>query len=76
LEERDLLDADLIIALNRVEHQPMMEKRFPSWADRITYWDVHDLNIMDSESALSAVEKNIHSLMEDIRSYPFISAHP
>jgi protein-tyrosine phosphatase len=48
----------------------MMTKQFPAWADRITYWDVPDLNIMDSENALSAVEKNIHSLLEDIRSSP------
>jgi protein-tyrosine phosphatase len=70
LEEKDLLTSHRIIALDRRDHQPMMTKQFPSWADRITYWDVPDLNIMDSENALSAVENNIHSLLEDIRSSP------
>jgi protein-tyrosine phosphatase len=70
LEEKDLLEADLIIALDRRDHLPMMVKQFPSWADRITYWDVPDLNIMDSENALSAIEKNIYTLMEDVRSNP------
>jgi protein-tyrosine phosphatase len=70
LEEKDLLEANLIIALDRRDHLSMMVKQFPSWADRITYWDVPDLNIMNSEKALSSIERNLHSLMEDIRSSP------
>lgn len=70
LEEKDLLASNLIIALDRHDHQPMMIKQFPSWADRITYWDVPDLNIMDSESALAAIERNIYLLLEDTRSSP------
>jgi protein-tyrosine phosphatase len=70
LEEKDLLASNLIIALDRLDHPPMMAKQFPTWADRITYWDVPDLNIMDSENAFSGIEKNIHSLLEDIRFSP------
>jgi protein-tyrosine phosphatase len=70
LKEKDLLDANLIIALDRHDHRPMMTKQFLSWADRITYWDVPDLNIMDSESALSGIERNIYSLLEDINTTP------
>jgi len=70
LEEKDLLEADLIIALDRRDHQPMMTKQFPTWADRITYWDVPDLNLMDSENALSAIERNIYSLLENVRFSP------
>jgi len=64
LEEKDLQEAGLIIAVNRVEHQPMMEKQFPAWAERVTYWDVADLNVTDSESALASIEKSIHLLIE------------
>jgi protein-tyrosine phosphatase len=67
LEEKDLLNSNLVIALDRSDHQPMMARQFPAWAGRITYWDVPDLNIMDSESAFAAIEKKIHALMEDIR---------
>jgi protein-tyrosine phosphatase len=70
LKEKDLLDVDLIIALDRHDHQPMMTKQFPTWADRITYWDIPDLNIMASENALSGIERNIYSLLEDFRSSP------
>ena len=67
LEEKDLLGSNLIIALDRSDHQPMMTKQFPAWADQITYWDVPDLNLMDSDSAFAAIEKNIYSLLEDVR---------
>ncbi len=67
LEEKDLHEAGHIIAINRVEHQPMMEKQFPAWAEKVIYWNVADLHITNSENALSAIERNIHSLMEDVR---------
>lgn len=63
LEEQDLQEAGLIVAINRVEHQPMMEKQFPAWAGKITYWDVADLDITDSENALSTIEKQIHLIV-------------
>jgi protein-tyrosine phosphatase len=70
LVEKDLLEADLIIALDRRDHLPMMAKQFPSWADQITYWDVPDLNITDSDNAFTAIEKNIYTLLENIPSNP------
>lgn len=66
LEEKDLQDAGLIIAINRVEHHPMMERYFPAWAERITYWDVADLNITEADDALSAIEKMINDLAVNI----------
>ena len=70
LEEKDLQAAGLIVALHRVEHQPMMEKQFPAWAEKVVYWDVADLDVIDSENALSAIEGKIHALMEDVRFSP------
>lgn len=64
LEEKDLQAAGLIVAVNRVEHEPMMKKYFPAWAEKITYWDVADLDITDSENALSAIERSINLLIE------------
>ena len=62
LEEKDLQEASLIVAINRVEHQPMMERYFPAWAERITYWDIADLNITKADDALSAIEKKVADL--------------
>jgi protein-tyrosine phosphatase len=66
LEEKDLQEAGLIIAINRVEHQPMMERLFPAWANRVTYWDIADLNITKAEDALSAIEKKIEKIVTDL----------
>lgn len=62
LEEKDLQEASLIVAINRVEHQPMMERYFPAWVERITYWDIADLNITKADDALSAIEKKVADL--------------
>ncbi len=70
LEEKDLLESNLAIALDRRDHHPMMVNQFPLWADQITYWDVPDLNITNSETALSAVEQNVFSLIDNICSNP------
>ena len=70
LEEKDLQEAGLIIAVHRVEHEPMMKKYFPAWAEKIIYWDVADLDITDSENALSAIEQKIHEIAEKVRSNP------
>ncbi|NWF63582.1 MAG: low molecular weight phosphatase family protein [Chloroflexi bacterium] len=67
LEEKDLQEASLIIAVHRVEHQPMMKKYFPAWAEKIIYWDVADLDITDSENALAAIEQKIREIVENIR---------
>lgn len=64
LNEKDLQEADLIIATNRVEHQPMLVKQFPAWAEHVTYWDIADLDVTDAYSALSAIERSVHLLME------------
>ncbi len=70
LEEKDMQEAGLIIAVHRVEHEPMMQKYFLAWAKKIIYWDVADLDITDSESALSAIEQKIHEIVEKVRSNP------
>lgn len=67
LEEKDLQTAGLIIAIHRVEHQPMMEKQFPAWAEKVEYWDVADLDVIDSENALSAIEGKIYLLIKTFR---------
>jgi protein-tyrosine phosphatase len=66
LEEKDLLEANLVIALDRNEHLPRMKEKFAAWADQITYWDVPDLNITHSEDALSRIECNIYALIREL----------
>ena len=66
LEEKDLLEAGQIIAINYVEHQPMMKKQFPVWANKITYWEIADLNITKANEALSAIETKVEELATNL----------
>jgi protein-tyrosine phosphatase len=61
--EGNLEAADLIIALYESEHRPLLERRFPGWADRVTYWHVPDLNLLPSEAALAAIENEVRGLV-------------
>ena len=67
LNEIDLEEADLVIALNAAEHRPLMRRRFPEWVDRIEYWDIPDLHLMGAEDALSGIENNVTAFVEELR---------
>lgn len=66
LEEKDLQDASLVIALNRVEHHRMMQTYFPAWAEKITYWGVADLDFAKADDALSVIEQQVSELATEL----------
>ena len=63
LQERDLLNASLIVALKEAEHRPLLVSRFPGWVDRVEYWQVHDVDCSLPEDALAEIERAIHVLL-------------
>src|SRR6266568_8296184 len=44
---RDFELADLVIAMKEAEHRSLMKTKFNAWAERVTYWHVHDLDVAD-----------------------------
>ena len=68
LAASDLAEASLIIALKRDEHLPLMLEHFPDWADRITYWSVHDVDQATPEDALGEIENLVKHLVHQLRS--------
>lgn len=64
LQEHDLVEADLIIALKEAEHRLYLEERFPGWADKVVYWHVHDLGLAPAEKALPEIEQEVRILIE------------
>ncbi len=60
----DLEDADLVIALKRAEHHPMMAEQFPTWADRITYWHINDMDCATADEALPICESRVKCLVD------------
>jgi protein-tyrosine phosphatase len=69
LQEPDLMWADLAVALKEAEHRPLLEQRFPSWADSVVYWHVDDLDLARPEDALADLERRISVLVEQLSNH-------
>lgn len=57
----DFEAAHRIVALKQAEHQPLLQERFPSWADRVEYWHVDD-----APEVLQLIEREVMALMARI----------
>jgi len=66
LNESDLADADHIVAVNRDEHLPILERKFPKYVKRVEFWHVRDLNFAMPEQALGQLERNLRGLINDL----------
>ena len=68
LQEADLAAADLVIALDEIEHPPYMQQRFSAWKGRITYWDVPDAHLLKAEDALARIADRVDVLLQRLGS--------
>jgi protein-tyrosine phosphatase len=68
LSEADLEKSDRIIALKEAEHRAYMLKLFPTWANQIAYWHVHDLDAAGPDEALPEIEVKVIALLESLPS--------
>jgi protein-tyrosine phosphatase len=66
LTENDLESADLRIALDRNEHFSMMQQQFPTWTERIQYWEVPDMPFVLPQVALPTIETQILHLLDHL----------
>jgi protein-tyrosine-phosphatase len=57
----DLEQADRIVALKQAEHLPLLQERFPSWAEKVEFWQVDD-----APEALALIEREVMSLVARI----------
>lgn len=62
----DLAAADLIVAVKESEHRPMLETRYPGWADRVRYWGIHDLDQASSAEALPRLDAHVRALVREL----------
>jgi protein-tyrosine phosphatase len=63
LSAQDLESADHIVAVKATEHRPMIERRFPTWLERVEFWEVHDLDCAGPEEAMPCLEREVIELM-------------
>ena len=67
VEEIDFEKADKIIVLNKTEHEPMIEKTFSRWQNKIVYWNINDLNIESTQIAFQKMKNLLDALIADLR---------
>lgn len=63
LFKEDFSKYDLFIALDELEHRPMVEKQFPQYADQIEYWHVADKPELSPKIALPLIAKSVEDLL-------------
>src|SRR5262245_36889107 len=54
----ELEKADQIVALKQAEHLPLLQERFPTWAEKVEFWHVDD-----SPEVLPVIEKEVMGLV-------------
>jgi protein-tyrosine phosphatase len=59
--------AHLVIALKEAEHRPLIERRFPEVAHRVTYWHVDDVGLVHPSIALAMIDNHVHELISMLR---------
>ncbi|MCY4408994.1 MAG: hypothetical protein OXC27_00895, partial [Caldilineaceae bacterium] len=62
LQEDDLRAATVTIAVNEIEHRPLMEARFPEWTERVRYWRIFDVDVTAADTGLAAIEEAVQAL--------------
>lgn len=67
LEESDLDEADLVIALYEAEHRPMFEKLYPERSASVRYWQIPDIDYEEPQTALPRIEGKVERLIGNLR---------
>lgn len=69
----DFSRSTLVIALYDVEHRSMIENYFPDHLSAVEFWNVPDLDEMDSVLALAQIATHVRSLIAQLLTAP---VHP
>jgi protein-tyrosine phosphatase len=59
----DLEHADWIVALKQAEHSPLLQERFPAFAEKVEYWHVED-----APQVLGLIEREVMDLIARLMS--------
>lgn len=66
LAPTDLQHADRIVALKEAEHRAYLQRDFPTWVDRVTYWHFHDLDCAGPAEVLPAIADAVERLLNEL----------
>jgi protein-tyrosine phosphatase len=62
--DEDFHRAAHVIAVKETEHRPMIERMFPSWLERVEFWEVHDLDCAEADVAIPHLEREVMQLID------------
>jgi protein-tyrosine-phosphatase len=68
VKEEDFLKAELVIAMSRVEHEPMIIKDWNRYSDHVQYWDVEDLRFEKPSVAYQKIKEHVRMLFDMLNS--------
>ncbi|GAB1715511.1 MAG: low molecular weight phosphatase family protein [Nitrobacter sp.] len=66
----DLARANMVVALDEAEHRELLYARFLGWQDRVTYWNIHDIDITDPTDGIASIDLKITYLVERLQDEP------
>ncbi len=66
VQTADFLSFDRIICLDQQEHLPMMESRFPLFAEEVEYWHFPDMPHSSPEEILPAIRDRVQRLVAEL----------
>ena len=66
VQEDDFARAQRIIALDEIEHRPLLLHRFPQWLERIEFWQVPDVPRATVASALALMDSQVQELIRTL----------
>ena len=67
VDVEDLALASHIVAVKQEEHLPLLERRFPDWANRVEFWQVHDRDLAPPPEALAQIDRHVRELIQRLR---------
>lgn len=62
----DFMNYDRVICLDETEHRPMMEARFPLFADEVEYWSFPDMPYKEPKEILPGINERIQVLVSNL----------
>ncbi len=67
VQEHDLRQAHVIIALQEAEHRPYVQERHPAWVDKMLYWHIRDVLPTPAYDPLHEIAQGMQSLLQQLR---------
>lgn len=65
---QDFEDANHVVAVKATEHRPLITNSFPTYLDRVEFWEVHDLDCAGPEVAIPHLEREVMGLLKRLSS--------